>query len=245
MSERPVALGFTDGLTALDELKQRVAAGHHDYAIMLAGGLALSRKTIRRGTGGSWRIANDIDATLQELTDEELWTESNIGIALDRRALLDMSGDPILKIEGRGPTLASALNAEAIDRAKAYREQRARERAEDPLTFRLSEAPGAIRMGEDADVEWEPADPSLTLEVCDIGPATVAQIDLAAVCMGFLDPARDGSEECRHAATTSIELTIEDIDALIETLTALREDAVTNRGFALREDGFWTTERNG
>lgn len=239
MSDRPVALGFTEGLSALDELRMRVEAGHHDYAIMLGFG-GLSSKVIHRGTGGSWRILNEIDASLQELTDEELWTESHIGIALDRRALLDMSGDPVLAIEGRGPTLASTLNAEAIDRAKAYREQRARERAEDPLTFRLSEAPGAIRMGEDADVEWEPANPSLTLEVCEIGPATVAQIDLAAVCMGFLDPARDGSEECRHAATTSIELTIEDIDALIETLTALREDAVANRGFALREDGFWT-----
>jgi hypothetical protein len=245
MTTRPVAIGFTEGMTPIEELLMRVEAGHHDFAIMLAGGLALSRKRISYaetsgpGAPGIWHIENDIDGTTQMLVEAGLWESSNIGEALDKHALLDMSGDPILNLPD-GPVLGSVLNAEAIAKAKAWREEQARERAEDPLTFRLSDGPGAIRMGEDADVDWEPADPSLTLEVCDIGPATVAEINLAAVCMGFLDPAREGSEECRHAATTSIELTIEDIDLMVETLLAIKEDAITNRGFALRADGFWT-----
>lgn len=103
MNSRPIAIGFTEGISALDELKQRVAAGHHDFAVMLAGGLALSRKTIRQTKTGWWHVLNDIDDTEQRLTDEQLWTESNIGEALDKRALLDMEGDEgLINIEGRG-----------------------------------------------------------------------------------------------------------------------------------------------
>jgi len=228
---RPVALGFTDGLTPIDELRQRVAAGHHDYAIMLAGGLALSRKTIRFAPGGGWRITNHIDDTKQVLSQPELWSESHIGLALDNRALLDMSGDPMLDIEGRGPVLGSTLTDEARAKAAAWREEHDRERAANPLVLHLSEGPGAIRMGED---EWEPADPSLTLEPCEIGPATVAQIDLAAT--GWPD---SETYVALHAAT-SIELTIEDIDDLIATLLAIKEDAIANRGFAIRDNGYWT-----
>jgi len=93
---KPIALGFTDGMTALEELVQRVEAGHHDYAIMLAGGLALSRKTIHLlppPAEREYTVFNEIDDTLQTLTEAELWTESNIGEALDKRALLDLSGD--------------------------------------------------------------------------------------------------------------------------------------------------------
>ena len=106
-----------------------------------------------------------------------------------------------------------------------------RERAANPLVLHLSEGPGAIRMGED---EWEPADPSLTLEPCEIGPATVAQIDLAAT--GWPD---SETYVALHAAT-SIELTIEDIDDLIATLLAIKEDAIANRGFAIRDNDYWT-----
>ena len=234
MTQRPVALGFTEGLTPIEELVKRVEAGHHDFAIMLAGGAAISRKTIHLlDMPPRWRIRNEIDNTSQTLTDEDLWAKSHVGLALDRNALLDMSGDPLLDIKDRGPVLGSTLTDEARAKAAAWREEHDRERAANPLVFRLSEAPGALRMGEDNDVDWEPADPSLVLEPCEIGPATVASIDLAAV--GFTNP--DGSAP---AATTSIELTIEDIDDLIATLAALREDAIANRGFAQRADGFWT-----
>jgi hypothetical protein len=241
---RPVAI-----MGGLDELRQRVAARHHDYAIMLAGGAAISRKTIRLKTK-RWEIANHIDGSRQRLTDEELWTESNIGEALDKHALLDMSGDPMLDIEGRGPVLASVLNAEAIGQAAAWREARAKERAENPRRFALSDAPGSMRLGEEGE-EWEPANPSLVLEPCDIGPHTVASIDLAGTMLDFTnakgEPQPNGyylvaypANKPLRAIAASIELGIEDIDDLIETLTAIRQDAIANRGFAKRADGFWT-----
>jgi hypothetical protein len=228
---RPVALGFTDGMTAIEELYQRVHAGHHDYAIMLAGGLALSRKTIHYaatsgpGAPGIWHITNEIDGTTQMLTDEGLWSQSNIGEALDKRALLDMSGDPMLVIEGRGPVLGSTLTEEAAKVEPVN---------DDPLRYEIGGGPGAIRMSAGEEADWEPADSILTLEVMDIGPATVAQIDLAATSHGFADGTTP-------SATTSIELTIEDIDGLIATLNAIKWDAIENRGFAPRaKDGLWT-----
>lgn len=234
---RPVAIGFAEGLTPIEELVMRVAAGHHDYAIMLAGGMALSRKTIRHPAEDRWEIVNHIDGSRQTLPEAGLWESSHIGEALDKRALLDLSGDPILKVEGRGPVLGSTVHAEGVEKAKAWREQRARERAEQPLVFHLDAAPGAIRVGEPNEDhvdhgEWEPADPALDLHVMDIGPATVAEIDLEAVSFGG------------RFAATSIELTIEDIDSLIATLTGLREDAIANRGFAQDENGFWTNGRD-
>jgi hypothetical protein len=250
MSTRPIAIGFA-GQEPIEELRQRVQAGHRDFAVMLAGGAALSRKTISLvslSTGEQWRIVNHIDGSRQRLSTAELWTESHIGTALDRNALLDMSGDPMLDIPGRGPVLGSVLNAEAIGKAKAWREERAKERAENPLRFTLDAAPGALRLDGVEDQDWEPADPSLVLEVCEIGPATVASIDLGATMLDFVnakgEPQPNGvflvGGATLRGATTSIELTIEDIDDLIVTLTAIREDAVANRGFALREDGFWT-----
>jgi hypothetical protein len=66
----------------INELRASVAAGHHKFGILLAGGRAVSRKTIRL-RGGKWHIKNHIDNTSQALTDAELWTESNIGEALE------------------------------------------------------------------------------------------------------------------------------------------------------------------
>jgi hypothetical protein len=223
---KPIAIGFTDGVPALDELRQRVAAGHHDFAIMLAGGLAISRKTITEGPGGGLRIVNEIDGTSHVLSTPELWSQSNVGEALDKRALLDMDGDDgLVNVAGRGwvaaePWLAevrAAMPAPAVN--------------DDPLRFVLDQAPGAIRLGSDDEAEWEPADPKLLLEVCDIGPNTVASMDIEAE--GFDD----------KAAATSIELTIEDIDDLIATLTRIKEDAIANRGFELRASGYWTNGR--
>lgn len=74
----------------IDDLRTRVLDGRTNYAILLAGGLAHSRKTIRMtGVLGRWRITNHIDDTRQTLTDAELWTESNIGTALDHLALVE------------------------------------------------------------------------------------------------------------------------------------------------------------
>ena len=79
-------------IESLDDLRDRVRAGHSTFAILLAGGLAYSRKTIKRGTSGRWVIKNHIDDTRQTLTDEQLWTESNIGVAIERGALVQLDG---------------------------------------------------------------------------------------------------------------------------------------------------------
>jgi len=80
----------TDVITSLDDLKERAKKGPVHAAILLAGGLAFSRKTIVRLRNGKWRVKNHIDDTSQLLTDDELWTESNIGLAIDRGALVVM-----------------------------------------------------------------------------------------------------------------------------------------------------------
>jgi hypothetical protein len=72
-----------------DELRASVRAGQHEFGILLAGGMAISRKTIRL-RGGKWQVKNHIDGTRQTLTDAELWTESNIGEALDKNALVTL-----------------------------------------------------------------------------------------------------------------------------------------------------------
>jgi len=220
MDTRPVAI-----MGGIDELRQRVLAGHHDYAIMLAGGAAISRKTISIAAEDLWVVENGIDDTTQHLRTPDLWASSHVGLALDRHALLDMDGDRgLVLVAGSGYRNDDEWLAEVQAKLPEPQPQT------DPLRFVLDSGPGALRMGED---EWEPAEPSLTLEVCDIGPATVASIDIAATGYGFKD-------ETTRSAATSIELTIEDIDAMIATLNAIKWDAIENRGFLLREDGFWT-----
>jgi len=222
MDTRPVAI-----MGGIDELRQRVLAGHHDYAIMLAGGAAISRKTISIAAEDLWVVENGIDDTTQHLRTPDLWASSHVGLALDRHALLDMDGDRgLVLVAGSGYRNDDEWLAEVQAKLPEPQPQT------DPLRFVLDSGPGALRMGED---EWEPAEPSLTLEVCDIGPATVAQIDLSAT--GWADPE---TYVAMHAET-SIELTIEDIDDLIATLTAIKWDAIENRGFAPRaKDGLWT-----
>lgn len=79
-----------DTVQNLDDLKTRVKT-HRVYAILLAGGLAYSRKTIRRDRKGCWQIKNHIDGTTQHLcSDDGLWMESNIGQALDKGALVQL-----------------------------------------------------------------------------------------------------------------------------------------------------------
>lgn len=82
----------TMGVADLNDLRKRVLSGETEYAILLAGGLAYSRKTIRLGSkagvGRVWVVVNHIDDTRQKLTDAELWTDSHIGEALDKGALV-------------------------------------------------------------------------------------------------------------------------------------------------------------
>lgn len=78
-----------DVITSLDDLKERAKKGPVHAAILLAGGAAFSRKTIRR-RGEGWVVRNHIDGTVQGMSDEQLWTWSNIGEAIDKGALVVM-----------------------------------------------------------------------------------------------------------------------------------------------------------
>jgi hypothetical protein len=72
----------------LPDLLARVKAGHQEFAIALNGG-AYSRKRICF-RGGLWRITNYIDATSQSLTDAQLFSESNVGLAVEMGALFQL-----------------------------------------------------------------------------------------------------------------------------------------------------------
>lgn len=78
-------------VTSIEHLRERVKAGQKDYAILLAGGLAYSRKTIKLDKQGCWVVKNHIDGTTQHLcANDGLWSESNIGEALDKEALVEI-----------------------------------------------------------------------------------------------------------------------------------------------------------
>jgi hypothetical protein len=99
-------------INSIGELRRRVIAGHHDFAILLAGRMMRSSKFISlnpcdvhadpdvagfpctEGSACLWDVINEIDGSVQEdMTDIEFWTQSNIGEALDKNALIDDDGD--------------------------------------------------------------------------------------------------------------------------------------------------------
>jgi hypothetical protein len=60
-----------------------------DFRMLLGGGLAYSRKSIRYNpTSDHFDVRNHIDDTRQLLTPAELWTKSLLGEALDKGALV-------------------------------------------------------------------------------------------------------------------------------------------------------------
>lgn len=67
-------------------LRALIKAGTHGYALVLGGGVAFSRKTIRATRDGKFRIINHIDDSKATLTEAELYTESNIGEAITKGA---------------------------------------------------------------------------------------------------------------------------------------------------------------
>lgn len=73
----------------LEDLRAR-ARGHVVRVRLALNGGAYSRKSItwhNSTDGGRWYVTNHIDDTKQTLTDEQLWSESNIGKWLDGGAV--------------------------------------------------------------------------------------------------------------------------------------------------------------
>lgn len=107
---------------SVGELRRRTLAGHSDFAIMLAGGAFISRKEVGinpcdfheadaqapvcSDPACVFVVINGIDGSEQEMTADGLWTESNIGEALTKNALLDMEGDVpddrVAVLDGKG-----------------------------------------------------------------------------------------------------------------------------------------------
>lgn len=80
-NSQPELIMLEGGIEALRKL---AAARKIDIRLQLNGGY--SRKSIR-WTGREWRVLNHIDNTTQKLSDDELWTESNIGKWMDAGAI--------------------------------------------------------------------------------------------------------------------------------------------------------------
>lgn len=106
----------------LDDLKARVAAGHTSYGILLAGGAARSSKTIHHVPEAPkpWDVWNGIDDTWQQLTDEQLDTDTHIGEALRCGALVDDDGPLPSPYLGGGPGEPAPFDAYEVQDVAEY-----------------------------------------------------------------------------------------------------------------------------
>lgn len=61
-----------------------------DAVLLLAGGLAMSRKTVEHDPSKKkpWYVHNSIDETTDECTDETLEEETNIPLGIERKAFI-------------------------------------------------------------------------------------------------------------------------------------------------------------
>lgn len=69
------------------QLRHAIEAGFCEFRLLLMGG-AYSRKTIAINREGLFRVVNHIDGSVQKLTGRELYTQSNIGEAMQKGALV-------------------------------------------------------------------------------------------------------------------------------------------------------------
>lgn len=72
---------------SVSHLETIIRAGRNDYYILLNYNL-ISRKKMNKTKNGRFRIYNWIDGTEQILTERELFSESNIGEAIQKGAFI-------------------------------------------------------------------------------------------------------------------------------------------------------------
>ena len=74
---------------SLDDLKQSISDGAHDFYIQLNFGLRSSKYLDYSTVTKKFHVTNEIDGTEQELTEQQLMdrTYTNIGYALEHGAL--------------------------------------------------------------------------------------------------------------------------------------------------------------
>lgn len=74
---------------SVKHLIELIDDGHNDYFIMLGSGAFRSSKNINYDDNTKiFDVYNDIDGSEQDLTEAQLYSESNIGEAIDKKALI-------------------------------------------------------------------------------------------------------------------------------------------------------------
>ena len=73
---------------SIQDLREILNSGKYEYYILLAGGVVRSSKDLEMLNDGRFKIFNYVDDSEQVLTEKELYTQSNIGKAIDNRALI-------------------------------------------------------------------------------------------------------------------------------------------------------------
>lgn len=77
-------------ITSIDDLNKAIKEKHHNFTLLLAGGLLQSKKRISFSdkTKSAYKITNHFDGTKQTLTPEEIFDESltNIGVGITNGA---------------------------------------------------------------------------------------------------------------------------------------------------------------
>ena len=68
-------------------MRHEIAAGVHEFRLCLNWG-AYSVKSIALRADGRFQVENHIDGSVQTLTGRQLYSESNIGVAMKRGALI-------------------------------------------------------------------------------------------------------------------------------------------------------------
>ena len=70
------------------ELRRAIAEGCYEYRLLLCGGAAFSSKHITTDGRGRFRVFNYIDDSVQTLSGKKLYTETNIGNAMENGAFV-------------------------------------------------------------------------------------------------------------------------------------------------------------
>jgi hypothetical protein len=70
------------------QLRRAIAAGCYDFRLLLVGGACFSRKHITLEDDGRFCVFNYIDDSVQTLSGKKLYTETNIGSAMEKGAFV-------------------------------------------------------------------------------------------------------------------------------------------------------------
>lgn len=83
-------------ISSIDDLNNAIKEKHHNFTLLLAGGLMPSRKriTFSDKTKTAYKITNHFDGTKQTLTPEEIFDRSltNIGVGITNGAFFCLIG---------------------------------------------------------------------------------------------------------------------------------------------------------